>query len=1190
MLSAFTARPIIELKQRDKSKIETILAHGDRLLVGLNTGSLRIYRVNSVASPDSKRPNGGSSGNGRGNDVPASPPNASSSPTTKAAPPSTNPSDLLREVEKFSTRAIEQLAIIKEANTLVSLSAYHVSLHDLHTYEPIETLSRTKNASCFAVTSNIVKDAATGIPEIISRLAVAVKRRLLLWSWHASELGDDVGEIMLPEAVRCVTWASATKIVCGMNAGYVLVDVETRSITEINGTGAAATGGQGSRFGAASMGYMGLGGYMPKPLAVKLAEGEMLLAKDINSLFIDIEGKPLEKRQIPWQSAPEGIGYNYPYILALQPPAKGSLEVRNPETLSLLQTLNLAGAAQLHFAPPTLSLVHAAKGFHISSERVVWKMDATDYDTQVAELIAQRLYDEAISVLGMLEDALLNDKTGTMREVKMLKAEELFKAKKYFDSLDLFNEDEVHAPPERVLRLYPPMIAGELSNEGKKAESREGTPEQEPQEPEPEPPQHEEEGKTNGEKISSAKSDMVEAASPQKAGGFSRYWPMAGGYTRKADSDTASISSSKKADKEKDDCDAASVIAPKPPASTEDGLLEGKDLMTAVRALNSYLAGTRARLQRVIDPATGQLKRQSSSTSQPSSAPDDPFTSLLTSQVDSDKHLEDELRATFTLVDTTLFRAYMFSQPKLAGSLFRIPNFCDPKVVNERLLESRRFNELVDFFYGKKLHREALTLLRKFGTADEDDRDEEGGEKKRKRKWWKPKILAQTDERDEEKDNGDHVYNGKDHDEATDLDVDIPVSEIPEQLRGPQRTIIYLQSLPPDLIDLIFEFADWVLHRNPDMGMGVFIADTENAETLPREQVVRYLAHIDEDLVDGVLEMRYLDYIIDELEDATPDFHNRLVELLVTKLKDTESEKDGDHQAAGDKRTDDWMKWMGRLVNFLRESKQYSLGRAFELIPREDPAFYEAQAVVLSNMEQHNQALAIYVFKMKDYAKAEEYCNRVHKLQSETSITAPSSPNTLHQRTRPPSSYAQPLSQATDQDDPEATPSIYHTLLSLYLTPPHPYEPNQEPALDLLSKHGSRLPATSTLSLIPDSLPVDNLESYFRGRIRAANSKLAETRILEGLRKTMLVNTQASLLLGDGLPGGQAGRNRRVVIEEERVCSVCHKRLGNSVVAVLPNNGVVHYACLGRSGKGAGLGRSVSGTRGRVAGAWGRSS
>ncbi|KAG9585702.1 hypothetical protein KCV01_g13713, partial [Aureobasidium melanogenum] len=68
MLSAFRAQPIYELKQQDKSKIESVLAYGmscrssslgksdadgrsvgDRLLVGLSTGTLRIYRVNEVA-------------------------------------------------------------------------------------------------------------------------------------------------------------------------------------------------------------------------------------------------------------------------------------------------------------------------------------------------------------------------------------------------------------------------------------------------------------------------------------------------------------------------------------------------------------------------------------------------------------------------------------------------------------------------------------------------------------------------------------------------------------------------------------------------------------------------------------------------------------------------------------------------------------------------------------------------------------------------------------------------------------------------------------------------------------------------------------------------------------------------------------------------------------------------------------
>lgn len=37
-----------------------------------------------------------------------------------------------------------------------------------------------------------------------------------------------------------------------------------------------------------------------------------------------------------------------------------------------------------------------------------------------------------------------------------------------------------------------------------------------------------------------------------------------------------------------------------------------------------------------------------------------------------------------------------------------------------------------------------------------------------------------------------------------------------------------------------------------------------------------------------------------------------------------------------------------------------------------DPDFYDAQAVVLSNIGQHKQALEIYVFKIRDYQKAEE--------------------------------------------------------------------------------------------------------------------------------------------------------------------------------------------------------------------------
>lgn len=938
MLSAFTARPIIELKQRDKSKIEAILAHGiapletslssrrpltivpllpanpgDRVLVGLNTGSLRIYRLNNVSLQDSP-PTNGTQGQAE-NGTLTQPEGV---PSSSARPASIKPTDLLREVDKFSSRAVEQLAIIKEANTLVSLSAYHISLHDLGSYELIETLQRTKNATCFAVTSNIVKDAATGIPEIISRLAVAVKRRLILWRWHAGELNDDVAEIVLPEAIRTITWATATTMVCGMNAGYVLIDVETSAVTEIAGT--TAPTGQASRFGAASMGYMGLGGYMPKPLAARLTEGEMLLAKDINTLFIDAKGKPLDKRQIPWQVAPDYIGYSYPYIVALQPPAKGALEVRNPDTLSLLQNISLPGAAQMHFPPPTVSLVHAAKGFLVSSERCVWKMDADDYDAQVSELIQQTKYDEAISVLNMLEAALLKDKAETLREVKMRKAETLFRAKRYRDSMDLFNEDEVHAPPERVLRLFPPVIAQHLSADAGREDETASLGENEDQEEQP----SSEEGKTNGDKNAE---DLAEVASPVRPGAFAKYWPMGGGH-KKIEADAASIASSKKGHK---DDDAASIKASQATQTTKSSHdnrpLEGDDLKDALRALSMYLVGTRTRLGRVIDHSTGKLIRQPSTTTHSSStSSEDPVTSLLsdTPNTKSDQELEESLRETLCLVDTTLFRAYIHSTPTLTGSLFRLPNFCDPEVVNEKLLQSHRYSELVEFFRGKKLHREALTLLRRFGTAMEAEPN--GGA---------PDSPAPDDMQFDEKRASSQEHHGHDEDAvATKLDdtMAIPInpSEIPDQLRTPQRTVVYLQYLPPSLIDLILEFSEWVLRRDPDLGMDIFLADTENAETLPRARVAQFLGDIDEKL-----EIRYLEHVISELNDATPDFHNRLVELFVQVLNDETdngAHDDDSTASAGDTRKPSMME---RLVKFLRESRQYSLSRAYAIIPRD---------------------------------------------------------------------------------------------------------------------------------------------------------------------------------------------------------------------------------------------------------------
>lgn len=986
MLSAFKAQPIVELKQRDKSKIESILSHSDQLLVGLNTGSLRIYRVNAPQTPQQ------------------------SAPSSEDEEPQQKSSELLREYEKFAKYKVEQLAIFREANVLISLSNGLVSLHELGSYELQEQLARTKGASTFAVTSNVVEDPQTSVPTLVSRLAVAVKRRILLWDWHEGELTGDTAEIALPSTVKSLTWATGTTIIAGLNTHYELVDIETQETKTIVGPGSiGGTPGQDSSRLGGTMSYIGMGAMVPDPLATGLSEKEMLLAKDINTHFIDRDGESLGRRQIPWKSGPQAIGYSYPYLLALQEGAKGVLEVRNPETLNLLQSIELAGAVRLQVPNPNVSLAHQGKGFLVASERAVWRMQGLKYDAQIDALIAAGALDEAISLLGMIEETLIEDKSGRLREVKMQKAQQQFDEKKFRDSLELFSD--VSAPPERVIKLYPELIAGDL-----------------------------------------AEKPDVEA-------------PSAPTSPRKGHRKTASVLSTQAKD---DKADAGSIRSTK--TAEESGWKE-KELKMAVRELQAFLADVRRRLQRFFNPdQTVKSLDEAQELFQSDDIRRMVEHLLGTSNLD-DIDLSEQLPTLARQVDTTLFRAHMFATPSLAGSLFRIANFCDAKVVMDKLEETGRYNDLIDFLFGKKLHRQALERLQRFGQAKESE-------------------------------------------------------GIDSQLHGPGRTVSYLQALPPEMIDLILEFSKWPLEVDAKLGMEVFLADTENAETLDRGKVLAFLKSVDTSLA-----QRYLEHIIDEWNDMTPNLHQELLNLYLFRLKEKSDEGDV----------------LNKFLTLLRTSTQYSAAKVLNALPRDDPTFYEARAILFSKMGNHKQALEIYVFKLHTLDKAEEYCNQVHlEMMTETNKA---------------STRRGPTTDPTDEE-----PSIYHILLNLYLNPPKGEKAKHGPAIALMARHGARLPASSTLDLIPPELLVRELEFYFRGRMRNANTSMNDSRIVAGLRKVDAVRVQAALQLGEDIKGTKSGggRSRKVRIDEDRVCGVCHKRLGGSVISVFPDNSVVHLGCAGR--------------------------
>ncbi|KAH9826999.1 Vacuolar sorting protein 39 domain 1 [Teratosphaeria destructans] len=1057
MLSAFQAQSIHELKQRDKSKIESLLAYGDRLLVGLNTGSLRIYRINDSAPAAEPTENGES-----------------------PSPAKSRTVELLREEEKFSRKPVQQLAIVKEANTLVSLSDGYISLHDLQTYQLNERLEQTKGATYFTVTSNVVKDAEIGVPSLVSRLAVAVKRKVLVWTWRDMEAEQDVREVSAEAAVKSLTWVTGSRLVVGTDPGFAVLDLETGEMTPVykptptKQEKEAAGELAGVRFGAVSssgMGYMGMASWVPKPMATALSKDVVLLAKDVNTLFTDTEGKALEKRQIPWSLSPEAVGYSYPYLLALQPPEKGTLQIRNPDTLSLLQTLSVPSASILHVPQPNISLAHAGKGFLVASDRTIWRMNALPYDSQLNELVGVQRYDEAISLLNLLEDTLIDDKTGRIREIKTKKGEELFRQQKYQAALDMFMEAE--ASPERVVALYPKAIAGELSS----------LPEPSDEEPEDAP-----------ESVDKQEAEKAAPMTPQK-GMLARLRGTGGQSSAKKDSDSASI---KPSTPTRTDTDNMSVRTKATPAKAADKPLEGDDLKFATRCLTQFLADARRKIQKYLT-TDGNLKQDPPELDIETGKPE--FANLLSQSVfESAKDLkntdwQNELLKTAQLVDTTLFRAYMLASPSLAGPLFRLDNFCDPDVVQNSLYENDRYNDLIDFLHGKKLHRQALEMLSKFGKGEADNTE-----------------------------------------------------VIPDNLMGPRRTVAYLKQLPPELVDLVLEFVRWPIEQEPDTGMEVFLEDSDNAERLPRERVLRFLADVDEKL-----EMRYLEHIIGEWSDQVPEHHQRLVDLYLGALKRAD---------VSDEQTESLQ---SKLEDFLRKSKVYSKASTFRQLPADNPRFYESRAIVLSAMGNHKQALSIYVYNMTDYAKAEDYCNQQYlaeQANQQTCLINSSSSSSTHERK---------VYQPEDVD--QKTSNIFAILLGLYLRPPGEEEKRWPQALDLLSRHGARLPASSTLELMPDDLAVQELYSYFQGRIRHATSTLRLSQITRSLEAVRRSRTERHLMLGDDKVadlGKLGGRNRRVRVSEEDHCPVCHKRFQASAIRVYPDDTVVHYGCVGRTAGGGG--------------------
>jgi Vam6/Vps39-like protein vacuolar protein sorting-associated protein 39 len=163
---------------------------------------------------------------------------------------------------------------------------------------------------------------------------------------------------------------SSNKLSLGLSSDYTILDTSTSTFSDTFSPAITSSSALGA-LGGMGVGIGYLGSRNPPPLSVQLPDNQILLVKDTLSAFLDADGKPMDRKQIPWKDPPEKIGWTYPYLISMT--SKG-LGVWNPERGKLVQKIDLQG----------VTCLNDGKLLYVASHTQIWRLVPYTYDSQVS--------------------------------------------------------------------------------------------------------------------------------------------------------------------------------------------------------------------------------------------------------------------------------------------------------------------------------------------------------------------------------------------------------------------------------------------------------------------------------------------------------------------------------------------------------------------------------------------------------------------------------------------------------------------------------------------------------------------------------------------------------------------------------------------------------------------------------------
>ncbi|KAI0225860.1 Vam6/Vps39-like protein [Lamellibrachia satsuma] len=420
------------------------------------------------------------------------------------------------------------------------------------------------------------------------------------------------------------------------------------------------------------------------------------------------------------------------------------------------------------------------------------------------------------------------------------------------------------------------------------------------------------------------------------------------------------------------------------------------------------------------------------------------------------------------IIDTTLLKCYLQTNDALVAPLLRLKdNRCHLEESERVLKERHKFSELIILYEKRDLHRKALDLLL----------------------------------RESAKSNS--------------------------PLKGHDTTVQYLQRLGSENLQLIFEYAEWVIQQNPEDGLKIFTEDMPEVEVLPREQVLDYLEKTASSLI-----IPYLEHVIWTWNDNSPSLHNVLslnYKNMVSTLMEDYAQPLCDGVIKAGEEPGEVGVVRAKLLAFLSASLHYQPDRLLIHFPLD--GFFEERAILLGHLGRHEQALAIYVHVLQDCELALQYCAMYYDAEKEGSKDV--FLHLLKMYLRPPDAKAMGLLSSTS------------TILV-------DTQPNMEAALHLLEEHANKLDTTKVLEVLPPNTRVSDIAVFLESVMAERTAQKRRCQVLKSLLYAEHLQVQEQQMFYHRM---------KCTITNEKLCQVCRKRISNSAFARYPNGVIVHYSC-----------------------------